>query len=66
MDYRGVDMLAAEARDRLDAKDAEINRLRAALKFCGDLAEEEYQFSKIGSGPEIALRHIVRRVSETL
>jgi len=31
MDYRGADMQAAEAKDRLAAKDAEIADLRSAL-----------------------------------
>ena len=32
MDFRGADMQAAEACDRLAAKDAEIKRLRAAIR----------------------------------
>src|SRR5712671_6007757 len=33
----------------------------AALKFIQDLAEEELQYAKVGTGAEVALRHIARR-----
>jgi hypothetical protein len=44
----------------------EIERSRTALKFCGDMAEEELPHAKVGTGAEVVLRHIVRRVSETI
>lgn len=36
MNFQGTDMLAAEARDRLDAKDREIAMLRGALMAIRD------------------------------
>jgi hypothetical protein len=40
---------------------AEIDKLRTALDFIISLAEEEY---KVGTGAEVALRHIIRRARE--
>lgn len=45
---------------------AERDRLREALEFCGDLAGEELAYAKVGTGAEVALRHIVRRTSDAL
>lgn len=40
--------------------------LREALAFCGSLALEELAFAKVGTGAEVALRHIERKSRETL
>lgn len=48
-----------------DAAD-EIERLRSTIKWMGDLAGEELPHAKVGTGAEIVLRHIVRRVGEAL
>jgi hypothetical protein len=45
---------------------SEIERLRAALTFARDLAEEELPFATVGQGHEVALRHIARRARDTL
>jgi len=37
-----------------------------ALRVCRDLAEEELQYSKVGTGAEVALRHIARRAREAI
>jgi len=66
MDFRGADMQAVEAKDRLAAKDAEILKLRNALNFCGNIAEEELAYATVGTGAEVALRHIARKRHETL
>lgn len=36
------------------------------LTFMQDLAEEELQFAKVGTGAEVALRHIARKARESL
>jgi len=36
----------------------------ADIKFIIDLAEEELQFVPVGTGAEVALRHIARRAKE--
>ena len=36
------------------------------IKFCKDIAEEELPYAKVGTGAEVALRHIVRKCSESL
>lgn len=41
-------------------------KAEAALKFIQDLAEEELSYAKVGTGAEVALRHIARRARETL
>ena len=45
---------------------SERDQLRAALGFIRDLAEEELVHAKVGTGAEVALRHIARRARETL
>ena len=45
---------------------AEEAKLRRALQFIRDLASEELPHAKIGTGAEIALRHILRRTNEAL
>lgn len=42
------------------------NELVQALKFVRDLAAEELPHAKIGTGGEVALRHILRRSQEAL
>lgn len=37
-----------------------------ALEFCRDIAEEELPYAKVGTGAEVALRHIVRKATEAL
>ena len=43
-------------------------RLRTieALRFIRDIANEELYFCEVGSGAEVALRHIRRKAIETL
>jgi hypothetical protein len=41
-------------------------RLVYALKFCRDIAAEELPHAKVGTGAEVALRHIVRKAEEVL
>ena len=38
-----------------------IDEMRASLKFIADIATEELQYVKVGTGAEVALRHINRR-----
>ena len=45
---------------------AENENLRAALRFCGDIAAEELPYTKVGTGAEVALRHIHRKARENL
>lgn len=45
---------------------AENKKLKEALKFVQELASEEYQYAKAGTGSEVALRHIMRRADEAL
>lgn len=40
--------------------------LRRALVFCRDIAAEELAHSMVGTGAEVALRHIVRKADEAL
>lgn len=40
--------------------------LRKALGFVRDLAEEELPHANVGTGAEVALRHIARRARESL
>ena len=42
------------------------DQLIAALSFCGELADEELEHVRVGTGAEVALRHIKRKASETL
>lgn len=44
----------------------ENDRLRAALRFVADIADEELPYVKVGTGAEVALRHASRRAHETL
>jgi hypothetical protein len=41
-----------------------IDEMRASLKFIADIATEELQYVKVGTGAEVALRHINRRARE--
>lgn len=45
---------------------AELAALRGALEFIQSLAEEELPFAQVGTGHEVALRHIERRAREAL
>jgi hypothetical protein len=51
---------------RVEKYQAEVSRLRKALQFVADLADEELPHAKVGTGAEVALRHISRRANETL
>jgi hypothetical protein len=46
--------------------DAREKKLRDALRFIAELAQEAYGDVKQGTGEEIALRHIMRRAREAL
>jgi hypothetical protein len=43
-----------------------IDSQNEALSFCRDLAEEELGFQRVGTGAEVALRHIARKARETI
>jgi hypothetical protein len=43
-----------------------VTELQAALKFCGDLAAEEYSACKKDAGMELVLRHVMRKAAEAL
>ena len=43
-----------------------VMKLTKALQFIRDLANEELPHAPVGSGAEVALRHIVRKTTETL
>jgi hypothetical protein len=45
---------------------AQRDALVKALKFCHDLADEELEYARVGTGAEVALRHIARRAKESL
>jgi hypothetical protein len=42
------------------------NKLVSALKFIRDIAAEELPHARVGSGAEVALRHIKRKANEAL
>jgi hypothetical protein len=44
----------------------ELATLRGALDFIQSLAAEELPYAAVGSGHEVALRHIERRAREAL
>lgn len=46
--------------------DTLIEETKKALKFITDIASEELPFAKVGTGAEVALRHINRRAEEAL
>lgn len=58
----------AEALSRVAVTDsrAQCDSLIDALKFAHDLAAEELPHAKVGTGAEVALRHIVRKTAEAL
>lgn len=41
-------------------------KLREALKFCRDIAAEEYDYQQTNVGAELVLRHIMRKCDEAL
>ena len=55
-----------DAKHRREDQSATIERLRFALQFVYDLAAEELPHAQVGTGAEVALRHIARRSWETL
>lgn len=57
---------AGEAAELYGKAAARIQKAEAALKFIQDLAEEELPHAKVGTGAEVALRHIARRAREIL
>jgi hypothetical protein len=54
------------ARTAVMASEEKRAAERQALKFIQDLAEEELPHARVGTGAEVALRHIARRARETL
>lgn len=52
------------ARDREAAREAQ--ELVQALRFIRDIATEEYGYAQVGTGAEVALRHIIRRANDAL
>jgi hypothetical protein len=44
---------------------ARIRVLEARLKFCRDIAEEEYPHQRDNVAAELVLRHIIRKTTET-
>lgn len=62
-------MLSPEAHTMADAcaaLRARAETLMAALAFVHDLAEEELSYAKVGTGGEVALRHIVQHARAAL
>jgi hypothetical protein len=55
---RAVEYVRADSHDALRA---EVAALKAALEFCASLAGEELEYVYVGTGAEVALRHIERR-----
>lgn len=43
-----------------------MSEIEEALRFIRDIAEEELQHAQVGTGAEVALRHIARRAGEVL
>jgi hypothetical protein len=43
-----------------------IDELREAVRFAYDIADEELPHAKVGTGAEVALRHIRRKASDAL
>ena len=56
----------AEAIEWLQKQWNETCALQKALRFCADLANEEHANSRVGTGAEVALRHISRKAREHL
>jgi hypothetical protein len=63
---RSMEALLGQKSEQYVAERKLNDRLTAALRFIRDLAAEELPHTTVGTGAEIALRHIVRRVTETL
>lgn len=59
-------LLRAVDSAQLRAAEERVDRLLAALKFCRDIAEEELPYAKVGSGAEVALRHILRKANDNV
>jgi hypothetical protein len=51
---------------RRDEENAQIAVMKDALDFILSLAEEEYEHCKVGTGAEVALRHIIRKSREAV
>ena len=45
---------------------AKIDEYTGALKFIADLAGEELAYAKVGTGAEVALRHIQRKARDAI
>ena len=43
-----------------------MNEMEKALRFCRDIASEEYTYQQNNVGAEIALRHIIRKCDEVI
>lgn len=56
----------AEMAGEINELNSRIAKLEQALRFCRDLADEELGFVKVGTGAEVALRHISRKARENL
>lgn len=66
-----ISITTSEDADFIVAARSDVPRLcdallaaREVIDFCGDIASEELPFAKVGTGAEVALRHIVRKVNE--
>lgn len=50
----------------LVATESDLRRLESALVFIRDLATEEYEYAKVGTGAEVVLRKIIQRANNAL
>jgi len=57
---------AADVADMLRKAADKIEGHQSALRFIADLADEEHANSRVGTGAEVALRHIARKAREHL
>ena len=43
-----------------------MNEMEKALRFCRDIASEEYKYQQNNVGAELVLRHIIRKCDEAI
>jgi hypothetical protein len=64
--YQANAELIVTAVNSFESNQKQLAALREALKFCRDLAGEELAYARVGTGAEVALRHIERKANEAL
>lgn len=50
----------------LSEGERKIGQLKAALRFIEAITSEELQYAQVGTGTEVALRHVNRKAKEAL